>query len=56
MFSLHVLLVSALVTSGYSGFLPQSKDMQVRLTGDSELPVGVNVSVNGCCLSLHVSP
>ncbi len=25
--------------SGYSGFLPQSKDMQVRLIGDSKLPV-----------------
>uniref|UniRef100_A0A3Q3L7W5 Uncharacterized protein n=1 Tax=Mastacembelus armatus TaxID=205130 RepID=A0A3Q3L7W5_9TELE len=42
------------VFSGYSGFLPQSKDMQVgfRLIGDSELPVGVSVSV---CLSLCVS-
>ncbi len=29
-----------------SGFLPQSKDMQVRLTGDSELPIGVNVSMS----------
>ncbi len=37
----------------YSGFLPQSKDMQVRLTGDSKLPVGVNVSVNR---SLYISP
>ncbi len=27
-------------------FLPQSKGMQVRLTGDSKLPVSVNVSVN----------
>ena len=29
--------------------------MQVRLTGDSKLTVGVNVSVNGC-LCLCVSP
>ena len=36
-------------------FPPQSKDMQVRLTGDSKLTVGVNVSVNGC-LCLCVSP
>ena len=38
------------------GFLPQSKDMQHnRLTDDSKLPVGVNMSVSGC-LSLCVSP
>merc|ERR1712035_100792 len=42
--SLHVLLVSAWVLSGYSGFLPQSKDMHDRLIGVSKLPVGVNVS------------
>merc|ERR1712035_232177 len=46
--SLHVLPVSAWVLSGFSGFLPQSKDMHVRLIGDSKLPVGVNVSVSGC--------
>ncbi len=32
----------------FSGFFPQSKDMQVRLTGDLKLPIGVNVSVSGC--------
>ncbi len=37
------------------GVLLKSRDMQVRLTGGSKLPVGVNVSVNGC-LSLCVSP
>ena len=40
--SLHVLPVSAWVFTGYSGFLPQSKNM-LRLIGDSKLPVGVNV-------------
>uniref|UniRef100_A0A8C4RRU0 Ig-like domain-containing protein n=1 Tax=Erpetoichthys calabaricus TaxID=27687 RepID=A0A8C4RRU0_ERPCA len=35
--SLHVLPVSAWVSSGRSGFLPQSKDMQVRWIGDSTL-------------------
>ncbi len=53
LWSLHVLPLPAWVFSGCSGFHPQSKDMQVRLTGDSKLPVGV--SVNGC-LSLCVSP
>ncbi len=48
--SLHVLPVSAWVPSGCSAFLPQSKDMQIN--GWSKLPVGVNVSVNGC-LSLR---
>ncbi len=48
-------LVSVWVPSGSSGLLPRSKDMQVRLIGDSKSPVGVNVSVNGC-LSLYVSP
>ncbi len=43
LWSLHVLFV----------FLPQSKDTQVGLIGDSALPVGVNV--NGC-LSPCVSP
>ena len=32
----------------YSNFLPQSKDMHVRLTGGSNLPVGVIVSVHSC--------
>uniref|UniRef100_A0A8C4S6G5 Fibrinogen C-terminal domain-containing protein n=1 Tax=Erpetoichthys calabaricus TaxID=27687 RepID=A0A8C4S6G5_ERPCA len=35
--SLHVLPVSAWVSSRRSGFLPQSKDMQVRWIGDSKL-------------------
>ncbi len=43
--SLHVLVVPACVFSQHSGFLTQSKGMQVRLTGDFKLPVGVNVSV-----------
>lgn len=38
-----------------SSFLPQNKDMQVRLTGNSKLPGGVNVGVNGC-LSVSISP
>ena len=49
--SLHVLPVSAWVLSGYSGFLPPSKNMHVRLIGDSKLSLGVSVSV-GDCLSL----
>ncbi len=53
--AMHVLLMPAWVVSGYSGFLPQSKDMQVRLLGDSKLPVYVNVSVSDC-LSLYVGP
>jgi len=48
--SLHVLPVSA-----WDFFPPQSKDMQVRLIGDSKLPIGVKASMNGC-LSLSVSP
>lgn len=36
------------VFSVYSGSLPQSTDMQVRLIGHSKLPVGLNVVVNGC--------
>jgi len=43
----HVLPVAAWVPSGFSGFLPQSKDMQ---SGSlmSKLPIGVNVRVSGC--------
>ncbi len=40
--------MSVWVPCRFSGFLPQSKDMQVMLSGDSKLPVVVNVSVNGC--------
>ena len=34
--SLHVLPVYAWVLSGFSGFLPPSKNMHVRLIGDSK--------------------
>ena len=52
--SLHVLSVSAWV---FSGFPPtvQKKPTGGRLIGHTKLPVGVNVSVEGC-LSLYVSP
>ena len=32
----------------YSGFLPPSKNMHVRLIGDSKLSLGVSISVDGC--------
>lgn len=47
------MLVWAL--SGHSSLLPQSKDLHVRLIGDSKLSVDVNVSMNDClflCVSL----
>ena len=44
---------AAWVLTGYSGFLPQSKNM-LRLIDDSKLSVGVNESVLGC-LSLCVA-
>lgn len=31
------------VYSVYAGFLPHPKDMQIRATGYSELPIGANV-------------
>ena len=39
--SLHILLVSAWVSSGCSGFLPQSKDVRVGLIGHAKLPLSV---------------
>ena len=39
--SLHILPVSAWVSSGCSGFLPQSKDVRVRLIGHDKLPLSV---------------
>ena len=36
------------VLSGFSGFLPPSKNMHVTLTGYSKLTQGVRVSVDGC--------
>ena len=54
--SLHVLFVYAWVLSGYSGFLPPSKYMHVRLIGDSKivLSVSVSVSVHGCLSRLSL--
>ncbi len=43
----------AWVFSGYSGIFQKSKDMKVN--GDSKLPVGVYVSMSGVCLSLYVA-
>lgn len=37
--------------SGYSGFLPPSEGMNIRLAGDSKLSVTVNVRVNPADLS-----
>lgn len=45
--SLYVLSVPTWVSSGYSGFLPQS-DMWFRLTGDFKLLSSVNVGMNDC--------
>ena len=45
---LHVLPVLVWVSSGYSGFLPQSKDMHVSLIGGSKLATGVIMSMHGC--------
>lgn len=42
------MLVVCSGDSGDSGFVTQSKDMLVSLIGDSNLVVGVNVSVNAC--------
>jgi len=42
--------VYAWVLSGYSGFLPPSKNMHVRLIGDSKLSLGVCVVVCLVCL------
>ena len=49
----QILPVYAWVLSGYSGFLPPSKNMHVRLIGDSKLTLGVSVCMCGC-LSLCV--
>lgn len=54
MWRLRVLPVPAWVP-GTPSFLPRPKGMHVGLIGNSELSVGVNVSLN-YCLSLCVSP
>ncbi len=40
---------------GFLRVLRLPPTVQVRLIGDSKLPIGVNVSVS-CCLSLYVGP
>lgn len=42
LWSLYILPVPVWVISRYAGFVPHSKNMQVRLTGDSKLTIGVN--------------
>ena len=49
-----VLPLYAWVLSGYSGFLPPSKNMHVRLIDDSKLSLGVSVSVHGCLSHLSL--
>ena len=51
--SLYLLPVYAWVLSGYSGFLPLSKNMHVRLIGDSKLSLGVCVVL--CLVLLYVA-
>ena len=41
--SLHVLPVYAWVLSRYSSYLPPSKNMHIRLIGDSKLSLGVGL-------------
>ncbi|MEQ2309345.1 hypothetical protein AMECASPLE_037683 [Ameca splendens] len=48
--SLHVFPVHAWLLTGYSGFLPQSKDMPIRLIGLSILSLGVKPCVHGLCV------
>lgn len=52
--SLLVLPVPPSVSSGFSSFIIQSKDMQVKLIGYSKLSVGVNVSIQ--VAYLYMSP
>lgn len=42
------LYVPVWVFTGHVCFLLEPKDMSVRLTGDSKLVVGVDLSMNGC--------
>jgi len=44
--------VQLLVLAGYSGFLPPSKNMHVRLTGDSKIVLGSECERVCGCLSL----
>ena len=50
--SLYILPMSAWVSSGCSGFLPQSKDVRVRLIGHAKLTLSVRgtrgVDMWGC--------
>lgn len=48
----HVLRVPPWVLSRYSGVLPQSRDMRVRLMGDSKLAVAVSMNNRLSALAL----
>lgn len=48
--------VPAWALSGYSGFLPHSKNMGARLIGDSKLPAGVNCECGRLFFSIYARP
>ncbi|MEQ2241449.1 hypothetical protein ILYODFUR_025380 [Ilyodon furcidens] len=61
--SLHVLPMHVWVLSRYPGFLPQSKNMTVRLIGLSKVSLGINGCVEGrlsfvclCCPAIDQRP
>lgn len=50
--SLHILPVPSWVSSWYSSFLPQSNNMQFKLTGTPKLLIQVGVN---CCLCVSLA-
>lgn len=42
--SLHVISMSVWVTSGHSGFLPLTKEVQIKSIDYPEFPLGANVN------------
>lgn len=52
-FCVEFACLSWRLLSGYSNFLHLSKDMHARLTGDSKLAVGMNVSLCPITARIH---
>lgn len=52
------LACSLCASMGFLRFHPQSKDMRIRQTGYSKLPLGVYKSMNGCSVqgALRLAP
>lgn len=52
---LHVLPIPVCVLSEYSGFLPETKDTNVTVIGETKLGIDGDVSVSSLCVAMWLT-